>query len=311
VTIVLYVIIDAAVVVFAVASVARALWYARQPIHLRWELYPVPHDPPEQVAHGGSCFEISEWWRARRPPRVMPELAFIVSEVLFLKGLWASNRPLWWRSFPFHFGLYLLGGTVGLIFTAALGAMVGVAPVASLAGRSLHGLYAVTGLVGLTLATGGALGLLHRRVTDPGLRPYTTPGDLFNLAFFLVVLILVGLGWLTRPAGSPGPLDIAVGLIRFDLTLQVAPIVTAALVAGSLLVAYIPLTHMSHFVGKYFTYHAVRWDDSPLRGNRRTAARLAEYLTYRPTWAASHVAADGRKTWADVVSPASTGKGRS
>jgi hypothetical protein len=30
-------------------------------------------------------------------------------------------------------------------------------------------------------------------------------------------------------------------------------------------------------------------------------AKLAEYLTYRPTWAAAHVGANGKKTWADVA----------
>ena len=38
---------------------------------------------------------------------------------------------------------------------------------------------------------------------------------------------------------------------------------------SALLAAYIPFTHMSHFVGKYFTYHAVRWDDA---ANRRGGA---------------------------------------
>ena len=65
--------------------------------------------------------------------------------------------------------------------------------------------------------------------------------------------------------------------------------------------AYIPFTHMSHFVGKYFTYHAVRWDDSVNRRGGDIEQRLAEYLTYRPTWAAPHIKADGTKTWADVA----------
>jgi len=67
------------------------------------------------------------------------------------------------------------------------------------------------------------------------------------------------------------------------------------------LTAYIPLTHMSHFVAKYFTYHSVRWDDAPLRDNRRIAAAFAEYLTYRPTWSAPHMKAGGATTWAEVA----------
>ena len=45
--------------------------------------------------------------------------------------------------------------------------------------------------------------------------------------------------------------------------------------------AYIPLTHMSHFVGKYFTYHAVRWDDAPL-GDRPEDAGCAGGLPRTP-----------------------------
>jgi hypothetical protein len=52
-------------------------------------------------------------------------------------------------------------------------------------------------------------------------------------------------------------------------------------------------------VAKYFTYHAVRWDDAPNTG--RIAGTMAEYLRYRPTWSARHVGADGTKTWAEVA----------
>jgi nitrate reductase gamma subunit len=84
--------------------------------------------------------------------------------------------------------------------------------------------------------------------------------------------------------------------------LHVSSAFAGGLFAAAVLAAYIPFTHMSHFVGKYFTYHAVRWDDAPLLGNRRMATRLAEYLTYKPTWAAGHIKTDGAATWAEVAS---------
>ena len=34
---------------------------------------------------------------------------------------------------------------------------------------------------------------------------------------------------------------------------------------ASFLIAYIPLTHMSHMFMKYFLYHNVKWDDAPNR----------------------------------------------
>ncbi|HPI32184.1 MAG TPA: hypothetical protein PLR32_02635, partial [candidate division Zixibacteria bacterium] len=46
------------------------------------------------------------------------------------------------------------------------------------------------------------------------------------------------------------------------------------------------LTHMTHFVGKYFTYHKVRWEDHPnIRGSRIEAA-VAKALGYPLTWSA-------------------------
>ena len=49
------------------------------------------------------------------------------------------------------------------------------------------------------------------------------------------------------------------------------------IVLASLLVAYIPLTHMSHMFMKYFLYHNVKWDDVPNRpGSTDRIGRDAE-----------------------------------
>ena len=73
------------------------------------------------------------------------------------------------------------------------------------------------------------------------------------------------------------------------------------IVLAALLMAYIPLTHMSHMFMKYFMYHSVRWDDEPnLKGGKIEAAILKN-LGFKPTWAAPHVGADGKKTWAEIA----------
>ncbi len=219
-------------------------------------------------------------------------------EILLLEGLRDANRKLWWRSFPFHVGLYLLAATVGLL---AVAAPVRVVATLSAGWPLLHAAYRVTGTTGLVLLLVGAAGLLHRRLTDPALGPYTTPADIFNLLFFLASAGLLAAGALTRPAGSPGFADIVVGLLTFDTSVRVPPLLAAGVCVSAVLVAYIPLTHMSHFVAKWFTYHAVRWDDAPAHGDRRLAARMAENLAYRPTWSAPHVGADVRRSWAEVA----------
>jgi nitrate reductase gamma subunit len=309
VVVLLYLVIVIAALVFAAGTAARAVWYARAPIHLRWELYPVPHEDPTRAAHGGSYFEQSEWWRSNRSFNLAGELRVMLPEMLFLNALREFNRPLWFRSFPFHFGLYLLAAACILALSAALATVAGRPPTEGL-GRAAAWLGAATGGAGAVLAIGGALALLHRRLVDPALRAYTAPADVFNLSFFVVALGLLGAGYGWRADGTAGPVRILVGLLSWDASVRVSLLFAIGIVASASLAAYIPLTHMSHFVGKYFTYHAVRWDDGPTRDDRRTAAALARYLALKPTWSAPHLGADGVKSWAQIAAskPAEGGK---
>ena len=68
-----------------------------------------------------------------------------------------------------------------------------------------------------------------------------------------------------------------------------------------MLVAYIPLTHMSHFFVKWFTWHRLRWDDSANVRGGRIELMIQQALTYPVSWSASHIAGDGKKTWAQVA----------
>lgn len=300
-TTLVYAVLYLSAAVFAIATVARAVLYARQPIHLRWELYPVPHEAVHRVKHGGSYFEETDWWTKPSHFNLWGELSFMVPEMLFLKALHEFNRKLWYRSFPFHFGLYLLMGTVGLVLFSAL---LGVFLPSSLGGplgSLLHWACLLMGGAGVTLSMVGALLLLHRRLTDPALKTYTTAGDIFNLVFFVVAFGVLSAGYFLMDPAGPGVVGITMGLLRADLSLDIPGLFGVGLILCGLLAAYIPLTHMSHFVGKYFTYHSVRWQDHPNRPASDIEKKLQEYLTYRPTWSAEHVTADGKRTWADVA----------
>ncbi len=126
----------------------------------------------------------------------------MVPEILFLKGLWEFNRRLWLSSFLFHFGLYLLIGTVVLV--AITSGLVLVEP--SMGGGSLWTaltvLYKVTGCAGAILTIIGALLLLLRRATDKGLKNYTKPADFFNLLFFIVTFLVVAAAYLLRRSAA-------------------------------------------------------------------------------------------------------------
>ena len=300
-TILLFAIIHAAMAVCIVACVVRAILYSIQPMHLRWELYPVPHEDPRRVKHGGSYFEEANWWTRPLRFNLLGELRFMIPEMLFMKGLWDWNRALWVRSFPFHLGLYLLAGTAGLVGLVALLEPLLPGLRAGSLGAALHSIYTATGLSGLLLALLGALALLIRRLTAKDLKAYTTPADIFNLSAFIGSFGCLLVGFWVRPAESPGILAVVRSVLTFDASVRIPGPLLAGLVFSALLAAYIPFTHMSHFIGKFFTYHSVRWNDRPNLSGGAFDKKLAECLTYRPSWAATHVGADGRKTWSDLV----------
>jgi nitrate reductase gamma subunit len=300
-TLIVYLAIYAGLLIFLIGCVRRILQYARTPMHLRWELYPVPHEEPSRVEHGGSYFETGDWWTKPSHSNRIGELRVMIPEMLFLKGLWEFNRRLWVPSFLFHFGLYLLIGAVVLVaFGAGLPLL---AP--SLAGSSfwlfVAVLYRIVAYAGAAISVLGALLLLLRRATDTDLKNYTKPADFFNLLLFIIAFGFVAAGYVVRPPGSAGVGEVARGLLRFDSNLQVSGLFGLGLVLASALVAYIPFTHMAHFIAKYFTYHAVRWDDRPNIRGGSIEATMAQYLAYRPTWSAKHVGADGQKNWGEIA----------
>ncbi|MDR5730119.1 MAG: hypothetical protein RB191_22125 [Terriglobia bacterium] len=299
-----YIAIYFAVAVFLAACAVRTVSYARAPIHLRWELYPVPHDDPALVKHGGSYFEVTDWWKFPLHVNHLGDLKVMVPEILLLRGLKKFNPALWYSSFPFHFGLYLLIGSIAMVFVHALLPTAAVASWIVMTATVLRDLILITGVLGSGLSIVGAIGLLVRRFTDAKLRNYTTPADIFNLIFFIAAFGFLWAGYFLRQPSQAGPLAIAHGLLHFDRTVPVSVLLAVGLGLSAVLLAYIPLTHMSHFIAKYFTYHSVRWDDEPNRPGSKIAVKIAEYLTYRPTWSAAHVGADGSKTWVEVVSSA-------
>jgi len=294
--------------IFLIGAGVRIYQQTKMPLHLRWELYPVQHEDGERPRYGGSYMEEPDWWKKEKSRSLWNEIQYMVPEILFLRGLWEENRKLWRISFPFHFGLYLVLATFGLLvlgaLTMALGGSIG--PGGSLWSSGIHYLTILFGFLGLTLGTVGTFGLLLRRMRDPELKGYSSPGDFLNL-FLILFFLAVGLiTWLFYDPSFEGARAYLFGL----LTMGGKPMGYAGeqtvlgwltIVSGSFLLAYIPLTHMAHMFMKYFMYHKIRWEDAPnIKGSKIEAAVLAN-LGYRPTWSAPHIGADGEKTWADLA----------
>jgi nitrate reductase gamma subunit len=275
---------------FLAGSLWRVLQYSRMPVHLRWEIYPVPGEGAKRADHGGSYFEEKDWWKKPRRSHPLNELKAMLAEILLLRGVWKLNRSLWWVSYPFHVGLYFL--ITGCAVAAAAAVLVNyeVSPALLLATRAFA-------WPGLLLTFVGSVGLLLRRVFDKQLRNYTSPSHLFNVGGFALScgMILAG-----STSGAMPPLKTAVcGLLTLQWNLHLPLLLNLGILLGSAMTGYIPYSHMAHFIAKYFTYHSVRWDDA--EKSKSMEVQIAECLAYHPTWSAAHYGGDGTKSWAEIA----------
>ncbi|MEJ2189155.1 MAG: nitrate reductase [Acidobacteriota bacterium] len=290
---------------FLVAVAARFLMWSRMPMHMRWELYPVAHEGGGRAAYGGSYLEESDWWLKKRQVSLFGEIKVMVPEILFLVALKEHNTKLWTRSFPFHFGLYLVAAATGLMMVGGIADALLPQGIASPLLAAIKTLVPIVGVAGLVLGIIGAVGLYLRRVSRE-LRDYTAPADYFNLFFFVVAFGVALATFLIVDRNFAAVSAFVANLVTFKLVpfsgpgaATVLPVLSVVLL--SLLLAYIPTTHMSHFVGKYFAYHSIRWQDEPNLPGGKQEAVINELLNQPISWSAKHIKGDGKKTWLEAA----------
>jgi nitrate reductase gamma subunit len=282
---------------FMLGILVKVTRYKRNPLHLRWELYPVAHEG-RKAKYGGSYLEEVDWMKKPRHKSLIGELQVMVPEIFFLKAVHESNRRLWSVTFPFHLGVYCTAGFMILLFGSAAAVAAGFP---GLPERALTALLNILGVCGVVLSMAGAVGLICRRAADGNLRNYTSRAHYFNLGFFLMVMGLTLLAWFKSGLSFAGFQVFAAALTSFHIRQGVSLWIILPAVSGSALFAYIPWTHMAHFFMKYYLYHDIRWGDEPMSGAKGAEARLQRVLNYRPTWSAAHIQGDGQKTWAQLA----------
>ncbi len=298
--IVVQIITYVSVALAAVAVLAKVYKYISAPTGMRWELYPVPHERGK-AEYGGSYVEELDWWTKPRNPDKIGELKEMLSEIIFLKGVFHNNKTLWVRSFPFHFGLYLVCGWLGLL---VLGAVLSLAtleigPAGNPLGAALHYATLGAGYAGLALTLLGALGLLQWRLTDDGQKKFSVPIDYINLIAIIVTAAAALLVSLTTDPGFAGLRGCVASLVTFSTPAPPSALIGVEIALVSLLAALITITRMSHFVAKYFLYHAVRWNDEPNERGSAIEKAIVANLGRKVGWGAEHIQTD--ETWATVV----------
>jgi len=213
------------------------------------------------------------------------------------------NPSLWLRSSPFHFGLYWLAGFCALLVVGAITEALDVPVGTDVAG--LQGVLAtvtsIAGVVGFVLMGAGALALLARRLGNSALRAHSSAADILNLLFFFSAALLGLLAFAFADPDASLLRRFVRGLFTLQPPSELPALVIAEIVVGSALLAYIPLTHMSHFFTKWFMYHDIRWNAEVNRVGSRLEAAIDRQLRYRVSWNAAHVRGEGKKTWVDVA----------
>jgi nitrate reductase gamma subunit len=281
--------------VFVLAVLYRTAAIARLPVHLRWELAPIPHEKGKGK-YGGSYLENYEWWKERRDPSWTAPVTYMAKEILFMRGVWRHNRSLWPFSFALHMGIYLLIG--GLFLN-----VVSLAPVAAHHGGSFTGvclkIASAFSYCACALGTAGTSGLLLKRLLDPNLAWSNSLGTFLNLLFLEAVFVSGGYAWFSS-TGTMAQTNLFIkGLLSFDRSITPPPSLGAHAILFLSFCMYLPFSGMLHFVAKYFMYHSVRWNDRP--GNMHMERKLGDLLSQSVTWGAEHAGGHGQKSWEEIT----------
>lgn len=288
-------------VLIVVIYSARLARYARMPIHLRWELYPLAGEKNRPL--GGSYLEDREWWSSPREGKsFLNEMKFMGEELFFFKEYRRLNPSYWYYVFPFHIGAFTFVAFVVVLVVGALTLIggieiSGISP--TLWGRFLYYVTPVLGGIALVFGTLGSIALLIRRMFNADLRPYTRRMEYFNL-FLILAMFLTGLiSWAIYDHVFAVHRQYLVSLLTFSGVPGISPLTTASILLVLVTAAYLPFTNMMHFFAKWFSYHKIRWDDAPnLRGSN-LESKLNPLHDLPLSWAAHHIQELGR--WSDIA----------
>ncbi len=136
-------------------------------------------------------------------------------------------------------------------------------------------------------------------MSDANQRPFNSPMEYFNLVFFVIVTAVTVLASVMADPSFAALRAYVQAVVTFGATPALPTMITVEVVLLSLLILYIPLTRMSHFVAKYFLYHAVRWNDEPNVRGSKIEKRIAELLNQKVGWNGPHIQTG--QSWGEVI----------
>jgi nitrate reductase gamma subunit len=293
-----YVFIFSILFIFLVLLIYRVLAIIRMPLHLRWELAPIPYKKETQK-NGNSYPEKHVTSDKKHPKSLIAIVLFMAEEIFLFKGVWKNNRSLWPFSIAMHYGIYLVILSAVFHFVNAM-LIIATAPANVL--DALRAIAAVVALAGYITGTLGVMGLILKRILDAALRDFGSFNVYFRLGFLAAIFISGIFAWFYA-----GDFALTMSVFTRDIFSLNSAITTNASLAAYLIISllfvlYLPFTDMVHFITKYFLYHAVRWNDEPI--NKKLAAGLDELKTQTSTWSAAYTSTG--KTWSQIATEKQT-----
>ena len=183
-------------------------------------------------------------WRFYPMPKNLAEQAqFMAAEIFTFRAVLHENKVLWVGAWFFHVSM-------ALVVLWGLLLLVGL-PIA------------VLGVLGFLLMGITAVYLIAYRLLVPTSRALTTPVEIINLSFFLLVALLTTAIYLFQPIPLEALRAYLLGLCTFGSPeLPQSSLFPLLLLLVEVLMVYFPFSRMLHMVNKYFAFHTVNWGHS-------------------------------------------------
>jgi nitrate reductase gamma subunit len=273
---------------------------ARMPLHLRWELYPVIHEPKSK--YGSSYYEDGEQWRKNHRKTLRKGILFLLQENFKFSEYFKRNLGYWLVLFPWHIGFILIVAFHILCFFGALVMVAGI-PVSAestvILGRIFYFVILLTGVISFFTGFLGSIGLLVKRLTDRDLKVFATPQNYFNYFFTLVVFVSGLYSWYFVDPTFSQYREFWKGLVTLNPA-SIEYATAAHIILFALFLIYLPFTRSLHYITKFLAYLWVRWDDRPNSRGSKIERNIEEMLNKPVSWSAPHIP-QGR-TWAEIAS---------
>jgi nitrate reductase gamma subunit len=292
-----------------IAYTVKVMKIVRMPPHLRWELYPVPHE--SAYRYGGSYYEELDWWTRPRQQNLLRDILYKLKDYFTFPSYYRRNKWYWVGLICWHVGFYTIVSFhilsfFGALFIVTTGMEISATPHNPI-GLGIYYLTLVIGAASFILGAIGSTVLLIKRATDPELRAYSTPSAYFNYIFFLVMFVSGLVAWVFFDPTFSAYREFWQNLITLHYFVPEWA-TYAHIMLFSFFLIYLPFTRSTHYITNIFAFFDVLWDDAPNRRDEMTDRRIGEALAQKVSWSAPHIGKG--KTWAEVASamPEDTGR---